>query len=78
MALTDKQKLNIMRLDFETIKEMMHECDEQFMSVEQYHKYTGMNKRTIYAHIEKELLEVTTFCGKIVIYVYGKPLPTPK
>jgi len=71
MALTDKQKWNIVRLDFETIKEMMHECDDLFMSVDQYHEYTGINKRTIYSRIEKGLIKATTFCGSIVIYGYG-------
>ena len=68
MALTDKQKIKIRELDMETKIQMLHECEDEFMSVDEYHKVEGINKRTIYDRIERGKIKNFTFCGQILIY----------
>jgi len=67
MALTEKQKNNIMNLDADTLAEIMHECADQFMRVQDYHDVTGMPVRTIYDKIaSKELKSIEIFGIKVI------------
>lgn len=69
MKLTDKQTQEIVHADFETLKEILHECADQFMSVDDYKSLTGMKPRTIYDHIKKGKINSTTFCGHRIIHM---------
>ena len=68
MALTEKQKNNIMHLDADMLAEIMHECADQFMRVQDYHDVTGMPVRTIYDKIASKELKSTEIFGIKVIY----------
>lgn len=67
MALTDKQKQNIMHLDADTLIEIMHECAEQFVRVSEFHEATGVPVRTIYDRINRGELKSTEIFGVRVL-----------
>ena len=54
MALTDKQKTAIHKLDAQTALETMHECAERLglVTVGEFEQLTGENKRTVYQAIK--------------------------
>ena len=54
MALTDKQKTAIQRLDAQTALETMHECAERLglVTVGEFEQLTGENRRTVYQAIK--------------------------
>ena len=69
MALTEKQKANIMHLDAESLIDILHECAEQFMTAKEYHEYSKMPMRTIYDKIKSGELKSTEVFGTKIIYV---------
>lgn len=54
MALTDKQKAAIQKLNIQTALETMHECAERLglVSVEEYESITHEKRRTVYQAIK--------------------------
>ena len=68
MTLTEKQKNEIMHLDGAILVEVMHECADRFMTVADFHKYSKMPRRTIYAKIESgELQSYEVFGIKLIL-----------
>ena len=54
MALTEKQKKAIHKLDAQTALETMHECAERLglVTVGEFESITGENRRTVYQAIK--------------------------
>lgn len=69
MALTNKQKANIMHLDADSLIEVLRECADQFMTAKEYSSYTEIPIRTIYDKIKSKQLKSTEIFGIIIIHV---------
>ena len=76
MPLTQVQIQNLAKLDAKTSIEILHECVENLglCSVGYYHELTGMNKRTIYDHIQNGKLKSTKISEQIYIIINDKGL----
>lgn len=48
---------------------LLHECAEEFMTVEEFHELTKMPRRTIYAKFGTEEVRGVEFCGHKLIHM---------
>lgn len=69
MALTEQQKNSIMRLDADTLFEVLHECADQLMTAKEYAAYTKTPIRTVYDKIKSKDLKSTEIFGIKLIHM---------
>lgn len=69
MELTDTQIKNISNLKVEIQIEILHTCVDALglLSVDEYHEYSKIPKRTIYKQIEDKKLSYLNICGRTLI-----------
>jgi hypothetical protein len=69
MALTESQLQNIRKLKIEEKVQILHTIADEFMTVDEFHKYSGMARRTIYDKFGTEQVKGLEFCGHKLIYM---------
>lgn len=69
MALTKELLEEIRKLPVEDKAIVMHDCAEEFFTVEKYHQYTKIPKRTIYDNFGTDKVRGVDICGHKLIYM---------
>ena len=67
MTLTEEQKNLIMKLDTESLFEVLHECADRLLTAKEYSKHTKTPIRTIYDKIKSKEIDSTEVFGIKVI-----------
>lgn len=68
-TLTDEFITKFMHLPTADKAKLLHECAEEFMTVDEFQSLSKMPRRTIYAKFGSDQVKGVEFCGHKLIYL---------